>query len=111
MSATNKQQISELQIFQRTGLGKQSCDVAVGDRIEKIRKNLGLTQKELGKRIFLSQGRVSEIETGTYGLLLRDMPRWAMALECRVIDLMPESFLLDAKPQTSASHLSDHQSQ
>ena len=38
--------------------------VMIGNRIKSMRKNLGLTQKQLGKIVNLSEGSISKYESG-----------------------------------------------
>ena len=92
MGTPENQPISELQIT-RKNLSKNPYDIAVGELIKKQREIIHLNQDQLGSRLFLSQGMISEIETGVRGLYIRDMLRWAMALECEPAKLIPSEFM------------------
>ena len=52
--------------------------MSVGDRIKQVRKNIGLSQREFGKRVGLTDGAISLIETG-----LRNLSDVAMKSICR----------------------------
>ncbi|MGD1852703.1 MAG: helix-turn-helix domain-containing protein [Leptolyngbyaceae cyanobacterium] len=83
MPTTHYQQISEPRI-----LSGHPYDVAIGERLKAARIQSKLTQAQLGKKLFLQQGHVSEYETGKYGLKLNALPLWAEALGCEVKDLI-----------------------
>lgn len=46
------------------------------------RKRLAISQKELGRRIGLSQSRVAVIESGRHDVTLKTVQRYAEALGC-----------------------------
>ena len=53
----------------------------LGARVQRARRDLGLTQEELAARIGVTQGVVSNLENGVSTLDVPDLPRWARALE------------------------------
>lgn len=59
-----------------------------GDRVREIRHEKGLTQVDLSDRLGLPQSRVSEIESGARAPNLVTILRLAVALDCKVTELM-----------------------
>ena len=59
-----------------------------GDRVRELRQERGLTQVDLSERLGLPQSRISEIESGTRAPNLVTILRLAVALECKVTDLV-----------------------
>ena len=53
----------------------------IGQRIAKIRKKFGLTQKELGEKISIKRAMVSDYELGRAKLYDEMVARFAIALE------------------------------
>ena len=53
----------------------------IGKRIAKIRKRIGLTQEELGKKIGIKRFMVSDYELGRVRLYDEMVARFAIALE------------------------------
>jgi len=58
----------------------------VGERIRAIRQQRGLTQKELGQRLGLSEPTVSNHETATTQIGADFLVRYAEVLECHPCD-------------------------
>lgn len=54
----------------------------IGQRLRDIREALGMTQKQLAKRIKISQPLLSRIEDNAASCALRTVARIARALEC-----------------------------
>jgi transcriptional regulator with XRE-family HTH domain len=52
----------------------------LGERIRRARRNADITQLELAHRLGISQGVVSNVETGVSTIDAPDLPRWAEAL-------------------------------
>ena len=52
----------------------------LGERIRRARHDVGLKQGELADRLGLSQGVISNVETGVSTIDAPDLPRWAEAL-------------------------------
>lgn len=52
----------------------------LGDRIRRARHDAMLKQSELAERLGLSQGVISNVETGVSTIDAPDLPRWASAL-------------------------------
>lgn len=61
-----------------------------GNRIRDVRRAAGLSQGELGRRVGLSQGQISNIENGDRNLSLEWMRRIARELNCNVADLLDD---------------------
>jgi transcriptional regulator with XRE-family HTH domain len=61
---------------------------AFGERMREVRQKQGLTQVELSERSGLPQARISELERGARMPNLGTILRLAVALECKVTDLM-----------------------
>lgn len=61
----------------------------LGTFIRERRRQLGLTQTQLGRRIGYYQERISALERGTYGLpSLPALEELAQALECELVELL-----------------------
>jgi transcriptional regulator with XRE-family HTH domain len=60
--------------------------MTVGENIKRIRKQRGLTQKELGEKIGLSDAQVSNIEKGKRSTSIDRQVKIAEALKCNVSD-------------------------
>lgn len=52
----------------------------LGENIRKARVDAGLKQSELADRLGISQGVISNVETGVSTIDAPDLPRWAEAL-------------------------------
>jgi len=66
----------------------RSASQVFGERIRELRQKRGLTQVELSERSGFPQGRISEIERGGRMPTLNTMIRLALALDCKVTDLV-----------------------
>lgn len=64
-------------------------DYRLGRRIQKIRKQKGLTQEELGEKLEVSATWVGYIETGYRRPNLKMIYRIANALSIKVKDIFP----------------------
>ena len=53
----------------------------LGERIRRARHDVDLKQSELAERLGISQGVISNVETGVSTIDVPDLPRWAEALE------------------------------
>jgi transcriptional regulator with XRE-family HTH domain len=61
----------------------------LGTFIRERRRQMGLTQTQLGRRIGYYQERISALERGTYGLpSLPALEELTGALECELVDLL-----------------------
>lgn len=70
----------------------------LGRAVAKRRKELGLTQADVGRRIGLSRASLANIETGRQKVLLHQVYRLAYALKMKSMnELVPKS--LDAVEQ------------
>ena len=66
--------------------------MSIGDKIRQRRKELGMTQSELGKRIHKSSQVVSNWESGyTTGIAADDLQQLAIALDTDVHFFVPAS--------------------
>jgi transcriptional regulator with XRE-family HTH domain len=61
-------------------------------RIREIRKERGMTQKELAQMVGVDQSAVAQWETGTSGPHRNKLSKLAQALECTVDDLLKEEY-------------------
>jgi transcriptional regulator with XRE-family HTH domain len=52
----------------------------LGERIRKARRDANLTQGDLADKLGVSQGVISNVETGISTIDAPDLPRWADAL-------------------------------
>lgn len=57
--------------------------------LSSVRKSKGVSQVELGKRVGLSRGSISNIETGSQNVLLYQVFRFALALNAPVSEFIP----------------------
>ena len=79
--------------------------MSIGDRIRNRRKELGLTQTELGQRVHKSSQVISNWERGyTTGIAAEDLQQLATALSTDIIYFVPNSYTtisedLRSKPQ------------
>lgn len=62
--------------------------MSLGERIKEQRKKMNLSQEELGKRLGISKGAVSNVETGKERLTTDRVERYARALNVTVTDLI-----------------------
>lgn len=56
----------------------------VGDNLRRLRKNAGMTQRELGRRAGISQGLIGRYEKGYCAIGVANLARIAMVLGCDV---------------------------
>jgi transcriptional regulator with XRE-family HTH domain len=63
---------------------------ALGARVRALRLRLGLTQEQLGHRVGMSHGHVSEIETGRTNITMATLWRLADALGVQAAELLDE---------------------
>lgn len=59
-----------------------------GERMREVRQKRRLTQVELSERSGIAQTRISELESGTRMPNLVTILRLAVALDCKVMDLV-----------------------
>jgi transcriptional regulator with XRE-family HTH domain len=60
----------------------------IGLRLLRRRQELGMTQRELAKKVDISQTNISHIEQGEQNITLRTLWRVAEALDTTVLELM-----------------------
>lgn len=63
--------------------------MTIGEKIKQERKKAGYTQKELGKKLGISQVRVAQYENGIRNPKIETVKKIAEALNVEIIDLMP----------------------
>jgi len=64
----------------------------IGEIIKRRRTSEGLTQVELSQKSALSQSQISQVEKGvSENITIGNLRNIAKALNCSVIDLLPES--------------------
>ena len=68
----------------------------IGEKIAERRKELGLTQAELGRAVGIQS--VSKIESGRVGLTVERLYQIAEHLYCTPQELMDESFVRELSP-------------
>jgi len=67
--------------------------MSIGDRIKKRRKELGLTQTELGQRVHKSSQVISNWERGyTTGIAAEDLEQLANALSIDITFFVPNAY-------------------
>jgi transcriptional regulator with XRE-family HTH domain len=62
-------------------------DIALGKRIRRLRKQVGLTQEKLAEKIKVSTTHVGLVETGKRRFSLKTLQRVATALGIKLKDL------------------------
>src|SRR5689334_10508172 len=73
----------------------------LGRAVAKRRKELGLTQADVGRCIGLSRASLANIETGRQKVLLHQVYRLADALKMKSMsDLVPKSLDAAERPET-----------
>lgn len=60
----------------------------IGENIRRVRKETGLTQKQLGERLGVTQEAVRQIELRNTNLTFKSIKRIASALDVSVIELL-----------------------
>ena len=64
----------------------------IGDIVKRKRANLNLTQRDLEERSGVTQSMISKVEGGNAdNVSIEILRKLAKALNCSVIDLLPES--------------------
>ncbi|MBI1281392.1 MAG: helix-turn-helix domain-containing protein [Anaerolineaceae bacterium] len=71
----------------------------LGERIRKARRDANMTQGELSERLGISQGVISNVETGVSTIDAPDLPLWAEILNKPIMYFFVEE---DADPQERA---------
>jgi transcriptional regulator with XRE-family HTH domain len=61
-----------------------------GEMLSAVRRSKGVSQAELGKRVGLSRGSISNIETGSQNVLLYQVFSFSFALNAPVSDFIPQ---------------------
>lgn len=61
--------------------------MTIGERIKKIRQEKGLSQKELGEKLGVSQQMIGQWETGKANPKIETLIKIAEALDCEVSDI------------------------
>ena len=62
--------------------------MTLGENIKRIRKERGMTQKELGEKLNVSQQMIGQYESDTSNLLEKTIRKVAIALDCRIDELL-----------------------
>ncbi len=57
-------------------------------KLQDLRKNMGLSQEQLAKKVGLSRPTITLIEQGKRKLSVEDMMKFCQALECKYEDLL-----------------------
>lgn len=61
-------------------MNKEESKKRFGERVRFARHMLGLNQYQLAEKLNVSQGVISNVETGVSGVDVADLPEWAAAL-------------------------------
>lgn len=61
----------------------------LGDKIQRLRKNIGLTQEELAEKLNISRTHVGHIEQGRKNPSLKLLNKLSKVLRVKVGDLFP----------------------
>lgn len=80
----------------------------IGEKIRLLRKKAGLTQKELGQKLGISQAAIGQFETNRSNPQIETLQKIASALDVPVQDLLPDTLynrLLGDKAITAYSNL------
>lgn len=68
-------------------LGQKQTKEKLGKRVQKLRKNMGLSQEELAEKIKISRTHMGHVEQGRKSPSLKVMTKLAKALKVRMSDL------------------------
>lgn len=74
----------------------------IGRRLRDIRETLGMTQKQLAKKLRISQPLLSRIEDNAGSCTLKTVVRLARALECDFLGVLISKETLEAKIRKQA---------
>lgn len=74
--------------------------MTVGENIKRIRKEKGLTQKQLGERLNMTQSAVGQFENDKTSPKIETIDKIASALGVRIVDIM-EQFTMEQFKTTS----------
>ena len=69
------------------------------NRIREIRKQRGITQVELAKKLGITQGGIQKLEVGSRNLDIEWMRKIAKALDCQPYELLPLDMQPDITPE------------
>jgi len=67
---------------------KNELSIKIGKNIKRIRKDLGLTQKEIAAEFKFSQQRYSRFETGVFELNYTQILKLCKIFNCTPTDLL-----------------------
>jgi len=68
-------------------LGQKQTKEKLGKRVQKLRKNMGLSQEELAERIKISRTHMGHIEQGRKSPSLKVMTKLSKALKVKISEL------------------------
>lgn len=68
---------------------KQVTDEAIGSLVRERRREVGMTQPKLGKKLGVSEQMIQKYETGASPLTVVRLAKIAETLKCKYSDLMP----------------------
>lgn len=71
---------------------KAGDNMNYGENIKKIRKHRGLTQKQLGQKLGISQAAIGQFESNKANPKMETLQKIADALNVSVNDLIPDSY-------------------
>ena len=74
---------------------KVGDNMNLGDNIKKIRKEKGLTQKQLGEKLGVSQAAIGQFESGKQNLKIDTLHKIAEALNVAIQDIVSDDYYFD----------------
>lgn len=74
----------------------------VGKKIRSIRKEIGLTQKEVADKLGITDSGFAQIERGDNLISLEHLVKLPSILGCRITDILPDSVISDYDQQRAA---------
>ncbi|QDT65246.1 helix-turn-helix domain-containing protein [Calycomorphotria hydatis] len=69
---------------------KSDISIRFGNRLREVRSAVGISQEKLGERAGLHRTFISMVERGKRNVTIETVEKLAMALGCRMGELMPD---------------------
>lgn len=67
----------------------------IGKKIRRIRKDIGLTQKEIADKLGITDSGFAQLERGDNLISIEHLVKLPSILGCRITDLLPDSVVTD----------------
>ncbi len=77
----------------------------LGQRVRLARTLAGMTQLEVARKLGVSQGVVSNVETGVSTIDVPDLPRWAQVLKTPIMAFFIDEISDDLQRATAALYM------